>query len=85
MGTLLFKSYTMLKYNKVGNWKWLFCAQNLRNLQPCEKIKLGTRDVSFSFLIILVYNKVGNSIDEPGMEEIVLSLSDPQMAKEWNG
>jgi hypothetical protein len=29
--------------------------------------EVGTRDVSFSLLIILMDNKVGNSIDEPGM------------------
>ena len=24
----------VLNNNKLGNWQWLFCAQNLRNLQP---------------------------------------------------
>jgi hypothetical protein len=62
----------------------ILCSKFVK-LTTCPKIKLGTRAISFSFLIILVYNKVGNSIDEPGMEEIVLSLSDSQMAKEWNG
>ena len=39
----------LLKRNKVGNWRGPFCTQNLRNLRPVVKIKLGTRDVSFWF------------------------------------
>jgi hypothetical protein len=39
----------VLNNNKVGNWQRLICAQHLRNVQPVEKIKLGTREVSFRF------------------------------------
>jgi hypothetical protein len=62
----------LLNNNKLGNWQRLFCAQNLRTLQPVEKIKLGTRDVSFLFSIIATYNKVGNSIDELYIQETII-------------